>query len=187
MTKKERRRRVDPDADRAVLAPIDLRAFTGRERELEECLALSGAHLVHIVCDDGSAAGESLLAQQLEDLLAAVVVTVEQAHHLCLERIEQARAWRRLAWLVMIQLEPGGDSVRMQVQGGGSLGNVQVLPVTAIADLAPGFVIDHGRLPRTARKPAIFARMSSVLICAVITGGGGMGAGAAIATSSAST
>jgi hypothetical protein len=90
MTKKERRRRVLPTADRAVFSPVDLGRFPWSEGQGQEGLASGWADLVDIVLDDANAAIVASIPQPLKHLLGGKRVRIEPTDDAPLVGIELA-------------------------------------------------------------------------------------------------
>ena len=91
MTKKQRRRRVEPDRHRTEAAPVDLRAFSRGKLEHQEGGFAHGPDLAHELFEDAVAAGVALLPELLEDLLGGVGMALEEGLDLSFEGIELAR------------------------------------------------------------------------------------------------
>ena len=151
------------DANRAVFPPVELGALPGGKGELEECFPAHWAYLAHIVLEDRETTLKAFLAQALVDLLCAVRMGLQQAHDLCLERIESACTWRRLPRSELGALHPLGHRLRMHAEGAGDLRDGEPLALMAIADLAVGLIADHGVRPMAARSRSSLTAISSAL------------------------
>jgi len=141
------------DGNRTVLAPVDLGAFAGGEGELQERLAARRTHLGDVVLEDRQPTAVARLSQALEDLLRAVGVALQQAHHLVLERIEPARPRCGCARFITRALHPLGYRLRVHAQHARRLRDGEPLAIMVIADLAEGLVVDH--------RPALICACSS--------------------------
>src|ERR1019366_4579088 len=143
------------DADRAPAAPVDLRGFAGREHQFEESRPVFRPYQAHIVLDGRATACITGFTQSLEDLLRAERMGVEQTGHLSLEWVEQAGPRHLYSCFVARHAGPGGDGAMRQMQRRSDLRQGHMLTIAAIPDLAPGFIGNHGRLPRAARSAAM--------------------------------
>ena len=140
------------DGDRAELAPIHLGGLTGGEGQGQEGLARPGADRVHVLLDDADATLEACLDQTLEDLLGRQRMGVQPGDDASLEGIELARPQDLGAGLIG-PAGPVAYGLHIQPQALGELGRREVLR-SAVADRAPGGIVDHGRSPSTACRLA---------------------------------
>ena len=78
--------------DGSVGVPVDLRALTGSEVQLEIDRPLGRPDAADVIPQDCDAAAVSLLTQTLEDLLSAIRVAVQQPRDARLEGIKDTGA-----------------------------------------------------------------------------------------------
>jgi hypothetical protein len=142
------------DSDGAELTPVDLRALAGLEVQLEEGRLPARPDAVHVVLDDGDAAGVAGFGQPLVDLLGAVRVGIEPAHDLALEGFELAGARHGPARSELLDLGPPGHGAHIQAQRTRGLRQRELLAHQVVAYAAVGLVVNHGALePAAAAWP----------------------------------
>ena len=129
--------------DGAVRSPVNLRALTGLEVQLEEGRLAARADTVDVVLDEGDAATVAGLGQPLVDLLGAVGVSVEPAHDLALEGVELAHARHPRARAELLHASPFGHRARAQAQRTRGLRHGELLAAQVVVDLAVGFIVQH--------------------------------------------
>ena len=132
------------DGDAARAAPVHLRGLSGRKGQAQERGMPHRPHHAHIFLEDARPALVSLFAQALEDLRAAIRMSLQQARDQRLERVELARAFRARAWRKLFRPRVFGHRFRVDAQLGSDLVEAQPAFPVILADLAVCFVVDHG-------------------------------------------
>jgi len=100
MTKKLRRRRVEPTGMEPKVAPIGLGALAWAKLKHQEGRFANRAHLLDKLLEDAVAAAVTLDFDLLQDLLGAERVAFQKGNDLALERIKLAGTLGALALLV---------------------------------------------------------------------------------------
>ena len=130
--------------DGSIFTPVGLGTFARSEVELEKRLGVMRPNALHVIFDDGEAAGVACLAQSLEDLLRAIRVGIEPAHNLPLVRIELAHARHTRARVELLHAGPLGYRARIQCERTRGLCHGEPLATQVVADLAEGLIVEHG-------------------------------------------
>ena len=138
------------DRDGARVAPVHLGQFPRGEGQGEEGFPRPGADAADVVLDDAHVSRIPRRAQALVDLLGAQRLGIQPADDAALEGIELAGpGWGAAPGIGPIQPEAHGLDVQPQLTR--ELRRGEVLR-GAVADGAPGGVVDHGRPPSAARR-----------------------------------
>ena len=136
------------DGEGAILTPVDLGGLAGGKGQGEEGFAATWPDGVDIVLDDADATLVAGIPQALEDLLGGERMGIEPADDLAFEGIQLAGTTcpdtRRIR-----SIDPVAHGLDVESQTLGQLHGGEVLG-DAIADGAPGGVVDHDRPPRMA-------------------------------------
>ena len=170
--KKLSRRRVDPTA----MVPYSPQSACATSPGSKWSLRKAGgraarADPLHVALDHRAAPLVAGLLQSLVDLLGAVGVGIEPTHDLPLEGIKFADPHHTLARMKLLHVGPFGHRANIQAQGAGGLGLGELLASQVVANLAEGFIVEHGGAPVRAVGPGSPGpRLSGVAVVAVLVG-----------------
>ena len=137
MTKKDKRRRVEPTGDPTETAPIGLGAFSGGKLQSEIGGLAHRANQTHEVFENAVGPGVAPSLKLLEDLLGAVRMTFEHGHDLAFERIELAGPLDRTALLIGGARDPFFNGLKVQLQFGRDLGLRDIGRIAGDEDFQP--------------------------------------------------
>ena len=131
------------DVDAAVVPPVDLGGLAWGEVQGQERRGSHRTHPLEVILHDGGAAVVTGLAQAVQDLGGAEGVVLKETADIALERVELARSRRGDTGSEPRFVEPAAHGAHVERDGGGDLGDGELLDAVQMLDALVGGVVDH--------------------------------------------